>query len=152
MALIEFENYPSTDTAMTADNLNHNFNELDNKIKSSNAKINNLKAKTLWTNPDPPISAVAEFNAQTITFENNDCDIFELLVTVMAGSTNYVQSYRFRVGDNVYMTHSRFDGEIYVVTRTIESSSTSITFQDAAQNGIVRNTRMIPLKLLGYKA
>lgn len=32
MALIEFENYPSTDTAVNANNLNHNFNELDNKI------------------------------------------------------------------------------------------------------------------------
>ena len=33
MALIEFENYPSTDTAINATNLNNNFNELNNKIQ-----------------------------------------------------------------------------------------------------------------------
>lgn len=38
MALIEFENYPSTDTAINASNLNNNFNEL-------NALINNLSNK-----------------------------------------------------------------------------------------------------------
>ena len=32
MALIEFENYPSTDTAINAANLNNNFNELKSKI------------------------------------------------------------------------------------------------------------------------
>ena len=32
MALIEFENYPSTDTAVNANNLNHNFNELSGNI------------------------------------------------------------------------------------------------------------------------
>ena len=32
MALIEFENYPSTDTAINANNLNNNFNELLNLI------------------------------------------------------------------------------------------------------------------------
>ena len=32
MALIEFENYPSTDTAINATNLNINFNDLSNKI------------------------------------------------------------------------------------------------------------------------
>lgn len=32
MALIEFENKPSTTTPINAANLNHNFNELNNKI------------------------------------------------------------------------------------------------------------------------
>ena len=32
MALIEFENYPSTDTAINATNLNYNFNEILNLV------------------------------------------------------------------------------------------------------------------------
>lgn len=34
MALIEFENYPSTDTAINANNLNNNFNELNTLISN----------------------------------------------------------------------------------------------------------------------
>lgn len=42
MALINFENYPSTDTAINADNLNHNFNELDTKLAETDDEIGNL--------------------------------------------------------------------------------------------------------------
>ena len=34
MALLEFENYPSTDTAINATNLNNNFNELNTLISN----------------------------------------------------------------------------------------------------------------------
>ncbi len=34
MALIEFENYPSTDTAINADNLNNNFKELGDNVEA----------------------------------------------------------------------------------------------------------------------
>ena len=33
MALIEFKDYPNTDTPLNAENLNHNFNELQEKIQ-----------------------------------------------------------------------------------------------------------------------
>lgn len=42
MALIEFENYPSTDTAVNANNLNHNFNELSGNIGNLSNLINSI--------------------------------------------------------------------------------------------------------------
>ncbi len=42
MALIEFKNKPDTTTPINADNLNHNFNELDTKLAETGDKIGNL--------------------------------------------------------------------------------------------------------------
>lgn len=41
MALIEFENKPSTDTAINATNLNNNFNELNTLINNLSNKVDN---------------------------------------------------------------------------------------------------------------
>lgn len=57
MALIEFENLPSTDTPINAENLNNNFNYLDGRIDDFSSNILNLVC---------PIGKVEVF------FDNND--------------------------------------------------------------------------------
>ena len=42
MALIEFKNKPDATTPINADNLNHNFNELDTKLAEMGGKIGDL--------------------------------------------------------------------------------------------------------------
>ena len=66
MALIKFKNKPNTDTPISDDNLNHNFEELETKINSLSLKVKaitgltlgagstyqlSLPAKTVWIEP-----------------------------------------------------------------------------------------------------
>ena len=46
MALIEFKNKPDTTTPINADNLNHNFNELDTKLAETDDKTNICSRRT----------------------------------------------------------------------------------------------------------
>ena len=50
MALIEFKNLPDTSTPLTAENLNNNFEYLDNKFTNSIfSKTERLTEGTAWT-------------------------------------------------------------------------------------------------------
>ena len=60
MALIEFEDLPSTDTAISADNLNHNFNDANRTLYANDFKSKNL-FDTLWKTD----------TINGITFKNN---------------------------------------------------------------------------------
>lgn len=52
MALIEFENKPSTKTPINKDNLNHNFKELDNAVNEKNIITGLLGSLTITTTSD----------------------------------------------------------------------------------------------------
>ena len=77
MALIEFKDLPDTTTPLNADNLNNNFNELDNKLnlKGSYAYFSQTTSLTLtnltaWTNHQLPLSN-ASFQRSNTDFEKN---------------------------------------------------------------------------------
>lgn len=149
MALVEFKDKPSTNSPINADNLSLLQNNVEDAISD---EFNKTLGKILWVNQNMPTSGTSSFAGQTINLEANNCDLLEIFVQVLAGSTNYVQSYRLPVGKNALMSHTRYDGQAYVVTRQITSTSnSSITFLDATQNGATGNTRLIPLYVVGYK-
>ena len=68
MALIEFENYPSTTSPINAGNLNNNFNELDNKI----GDLNNLKT----TNKTSIVDAINE-SLKYNSYSNDEIDTLQ---------------------------------------------------------------------------
>ena len=92
MALIEFKDLPDTTTPVTAENLNNNFEELDNKI-------DNLIEEDSWT---PTISAWNE-TAPTLTYTSRrgyykkigNIVFFDFYIrakiTALNGTNNYAQ-------------------------------------------------------------
>lgn len=76
MALIEFENLPSTQTPLSAENLNHNFNELNNaNIYSTNETDTGKK----WVNGKPIYRKVfVNQNGPTTTYTNLNHNILNI--------------------------------------------------------------------------
>ena len=68
MALIEFKNKPDTSSPINANNLNNNFNELDNKI----GDLNNLKT----TNKTSIVDAINE-SLKYNSYSNDEIDTFQ---------------------------------------------------------------------------
>lgn len=146
MSLITFENLPSTNTPINAQNLNNNFDEL-------NTGITNLQPVTLWTNSSPSSS----FLSQQITL-NDSLENYNYIEVVYRRSTNSTQygvtgripkEYNFQIN----MPSNYF----YWRNVTIDSN-TKITITDCRYYTVygqgsdsTQNNNVIPYKVLGYK-
>lgn len=115
MALIEFKNKPDTTTPMTADNINHNFNELDNNI----GDLNELET----TDKTSVVDAINEVKDDIIYVEYST-------TYGPANQTNY--SNRFTIGTSVPSGYEWVGYEIVdngyantVITWILYSSSTA---------------------------
>ena len=153
MALITFENLPSTNTPINAENLNNNFNELDSGISALDTKIDTYNQVTLWTNPSPTSS----FAGQQITLNDSleNYNYIEVLYKRSANSTQYGVSGRIPKGYDFQVNMS----SNYFYWRTVAiNSNTKITFGDCryfTSYGLnpdsTQNSTMIPYKVFGYK-
>lgn len=78
MAQLIFENKPSTETPINADNLNHNFNELYGSNKGNfliGIMANDFTFQTLSTIETMPIDTIYRSNGNSLTISNNGIKI-----------------------------------------------------------------------------
>lgn len=148
MALVEFVN----DSApyLSAENLNNNFNYLDDKISN----IEGSK-QLLWTNPNP----TSNFTSTQIDLASNTCDCFEVIYATLLSETNETATTgRIPFGKRVRMSNAQAYGvNIRVVQRVITTSSnTRLTLEQHGYAGIhgsvgTNDSACIPLYVIGYK-
>ena len=89
MALIEFENKPSTNTPINATNLNNNFNELNNKIITRTFSKTNI------------VVSANSYKYETLSIPSvENYTIVSLEITSVAGAgSGYVQITKTLSGD-----------------------------------------------------
>lgn len=133
MALIEFQN--NTSPYLNADNLNNNFNYLDENNK-------NLKGKILWVNPNPTNNISTE---TTITLSSNDYDVLEIYYKLFASTTD-MDIKKVVKGFSTRLTVIGVG--YYSMRRFIYNNDITYTIGIDSENA---SDRSIPLYIVGYK-
>ena len=94
MALIKFEDKPSTKTPWNAENVNHNFDELDKKIISGEDGGASLLDSTDLNN----VTSTGFYYVSNATNVPSDVTSGYLLVIRNTSSTNYLTQLYFKEG------------------------------------------------------
>lgn len=123
---------------VTANNLNEMQNILGNNFQ--------LKGKILWQNQDPSSS----FDTQTITLENNDCDML-LWLFKRSNSTNYLVSTTIINGYGTVITNVAPSGDAIRRGCTYQGNNQYLIGAGAIGALSTDNQWLIPLYVIGYK-
>lgn len=119
MALITFENLPSTNTPLNAANLNNNFNELNTKINDINEKLNNSlswKKYAFSTGGNSIDISNLEFDAMLVTLEVSHNDGYVVVFTVEIPDLLQTGSYKYYDAGGNDRSYARFGVNQSLVT------------------------------------
>lgn len=173
---INWEDLPSTNTPITADNLNHmeggieqvdndidevynNIGDLSNLNTADNTNlvsaINSMFSIKLWENPNENTS----FSSQDVSIQNlSDYEMIEIFAKNY-GSSSYKNLVSVRIinGYNGYLCVIETNGGIINRQATVDWVNNKVTFEDAkfkdvnATSASVVNARAVPVFIIGYK-
>ncbi len=172
----EWEDLPSTNTPITADNLNHmedgieqvdndideiynNIGDLSNLNTADNTNIvsaiNSMLSIKLWENPNGNTS----FSSQAVSIQNlSDYEMIEIFAKNYASSSyKNLVSVRIINGYNGYLCVIETNGGIINRQATVDWVNNKVTFENAkfkdvnATSASNDNNRCIPLIIVGYK-
>ena len=139
MSLIKFQDYPSTETPLNAENLNHNFNELIN-----------IGGVLLWKNSNPS----NDFTAQTLNLDLSNYDMVEIWCRHSKGDITSV-NFKIIKGHSRLMQFADYD--LSLASRLATVNESSITFEKcqyfkrSSGETLHQDSRMIPTYIIGYK-
>ncbi len=144
---INFENKPSTNTPISATNLNllqSNINELCQTVQDR------LQGTMLWTNPNP----ASEFETQNITLNSNDYDVLEIYY-VDDITTSMMNTVKTKKGYGTNMSYMS-DSSIHWWTRKIECVSDNELLISKCTlvletKPLTDNAKCVPIYVVGYK-
>lgn len=174
MEKINFENKPSTNTPINANNLNLLQDNIEDEFDIKDAEIGDLnslnttdksnlvnainevngiaKGDLLWQNQNQS----SNFNSQTIYLSISNYDLIEIIF-------NEGGNCRFRIGNTGYAyilqdANGNFTGSPYVYLRRIAVTNSGIEFgdcrgQNTSQSGTwaTNNARLKPYYIIGFK-
>ena len=157
-----WENLPSTNTPVSASNLNKIENGIyDNSLKAdqvgdltqltttekstlvgaineTNTEIGNITGTILWTNSSP----TSAFSSQTITLSSNDFDIYEVFYYISTENIQVLTSKSIK-GHGTRLMIPSTNMEYRTMT---SNSDTSYTFNVPSNSSFA-----VPIYVIGYK-
>lgn len=146
MKKIFFEDLPSTNTPLNADNLNQIQKNVENAIE----EIRDNLVKILWSNSNP----TNNFDAQTVSLNDDisNYDMYCVIFNQSTGSTNQLTTGILPIGDTfVNMAINKN------FRRSLSVSGNSLTFSDAKEFSAygevtqkTENAQLIPTYVIGF--
>lgn len=146
MEKIIFEDLPSTNTPLNADNLNQIQENVENAIE----EIRDNLVKILWSNSNP----TNNFDAQTVSLNDDisNYDMYCVIFNQSTGSTNQLTTGILPIGDTfVNMAINKN------FRRSLSVSGNSLTFSDAKEFSAygevtqkTENAQLIPTYVIGF--
>jgi hypothetical protein len=139
------------ETPINADNLNH----IEGGIKNNETSIGNITGRILWKNPLP----TADFQAQTITLNSSDYDIYEVYYYDWT-SGKHMKSEKALKGQNTIIDLILYyDNKAFIATREITYvSDTSLSIgrcdslvDSSAFTHLTPANWCVPVYVIGYK-
>lgn len=104
---------------------------------------------TMWTNASP----TSNFATQTIniTYNMSKIDKIDILLDTFTPYQNYLWNTVSQSNYDYLLSFSLYSSNSVIRQRSISySTNYTITFGNATQNGATDNTKMIPIKIIGY--
>ena len=123
---------------VTANNLNEMQNILGNNFQ--------LKGEILWQNQNPSSS----FDTQTITLENNDCDML-LWLFKRSNFANQIVSTTIIYGYDAVITNVTPSGDVVRRGFTYQGNNQYLIRDGTIGASTTNNQWLVPLYVIGYK-
>ncbi len=163
MEKINFENLPSTNTPINANNLNTLQNNVENSFKNEYSESQTdtyscdyLNPKILWTNPNPTSEMVQD---TIITLNSTDYDVLEFFYDETT-TNDRNRSIRCLKGKSTRLDYSASHGStvtdyyqrvIQYVSNTSYKANSGTNQKAGETTADTDNTQCIPLYIIGYK-
>lgn len=155
-----FKDLPSTDTPLSATNLNlelsyigAQFENVTDNINSLRNITNGLKGTILWTNPNP----TSNFSPQTLNLDLSNYDEIEIIYRHYKTDATRLFT-KVLIPSKQALVYPELDtsgGFIAIQSREFEVKNTGIVFESGyfkgARNIEQNDGRCIPLYVIGYK-
>lgn len=167
MNKINFTDYPSTTTPISANNLNTMQSNIENEFTATMSNVQDAldekvstsvanstyekKGVLLWTNSSPTSS----FSAQTITLNDtlSNYDCYEILFRQSTTVPRIFNTGKIPVGSGTILGFNT--GSLWYLRATGDTvSGNTIAFEagyGSSGSATVDNTRTIPMYVIGYK-
>ena len=139
MDKINFQNLPSTETPINADNLNLLQDNIEDAIEELKTLVSELKGNVLWTNP----SVTSEFAAQKVDLDLSAYDFIRVIYTDWGGSWSYLD------GGKTFKNCLSILNPASNNYRRFTSDDTGVTFEAPANDGHLLS--QVPITIIGYK-
>lgn len=143
-------------TRPLAGNIANAYSESQTSAYSSEYANKAFGGKILWTNPNP----TANFDAQTITLNSDDYDMYEILCSPGSGTTSiktYVSSGRIPKGKNYVCQYVNLSGNTLKSRTATYVSDTQLSFTTGYDSGVTNPNitqgigHLVPQYVIGYK-
>ena len=116
-------------------------------ITQNTKNINGLKAKLLWTNPNPQ----STFNEQDVTLNSDDYDILEVFYNYNTGNNNYIQSARTFKGKGCILSTIGYGAPNRNRRKFDYINDTKLHFYNANTETSYDGDYLVPVYIVGYK-